>query len=409
MVCGAPPNCHRLWLKAMAGTRLQRLLVFALALQAAPAMLAIQAHSQPPAPTVTVANPLEQRIVLWDEYTGRFEAMQRVEVRPRVSGFIETIHFKDGQKVAAGDLLFTLDKRPFALAVENARAEVARAKAQVELGMAEVERARPLVKSRAVTERDFDQRSADLAVARANLRAAEATLRTAELHLEWAEVRAPIAGRISDRKIDAGNLVNGGEGSTTLLATIVTVDPIHFVFDVAETDYLRYARLSLSGARTSGRETAHPVRIRLADESDFVHEGQLDFVDNALNPRAGTMRGRAVVQNRDELLQPGLFGRVRLFGGETDALLVPDSAILSDQARKIVLVVDADETVKGAPVELGPLEGGLRVVRSGINPADRVVINGLANPMVRQGVKVVAEPGRIEVVAKDSGSSAATR
>ncbi len=354
----------------------------------------------PPAPAVTVAKPLAKRITNWDEYSGRFQAVQTVEVRPRVSGFIETIHFKDGQIVKAGDLLFTIDPRPFALAVESAKAEVARANAQVELAATEVERARPLVRSGAVTERDFDQRAANLSVARAALQAAQAATKNAELNLEWTKVTAAIDGRISDRKVDAGNLVNGGSGTTTLLASIVTMDPIHFLFEVSEADYLRYTRLAEDGKRASSRDTGNPVRIKLSDETEFKHPGQMNFVDNQINVRSGTMRGRAVVDNKNGLLQPGLFARMQLFGGEVDGLLIPDAAVVSDQARKIVFTVGEDGIVKPKPVTLGAIDGGLRVVLSGLSAEDRVVIDGIANPMVRPGAKVTPQEGKIEMVAK---------
>ncbi len=349
-----------------------------------------------PPPPVTVATPLAKRITTWDEYSGRFEAIESVEVRPRVSGFVEKIHFKDGQLVKAGEPLFTIDPRPFTIAVDSAKADVARAQAQVDLADNEVERARPLVKSAAVTERDFDQRKANLAVTKAALQASQANLKSAELNLEWSKVVAPISGRISDRKIDVGNLVTGGAASPALLATIVTVDPIHFIFDVSESDFLRYSRLNLSGERASSREVSNPVKIRLADEKDFTHAGKMDFVDNALNPRSGTLRGRAIVQNTNQLLQPGLFGRVALFGGDADALLIPDSAIVSDQMRKIVFTVGDDGVIKGTPVVIGPIDGGLRVVTSGLSASDRIVIDGLANPMVRPGAKVTPEPGEIK-------------
>ncbi len=359
---------------------------------------AADAKATPPPPPVTVATPLAKRIVNWDEYSGRFAAVQTVEVRPRVSGFIDKLHFKDGEIVKAGQLLFTIDPRPFELALETAKAELARATAQVELASTEVERARPLVQTGAVTERDFDQRAAALSVARASLQGAEAAVKTAELNLEWTRVVAPIDGRISDRKVDAGNLVNGGSGATTLLTTIVTIDPIHFIFDVSENDYLRYTRLAQTGERASSRETSNPVRIRLSDESKFDHAGRMDFVDNALNPRSGTLRGRAVIENKDGLMQPGLFARIELFGGEVDALLVPDAAVVSDQARKIVFTVDGEGVIVPKPVTLGAIEGGLRVVTSGLDAKDRVVIDGIANPMVRPGAKVTPREGTIAMV-----------
>jgi RND family efflux transporter MFP subunit len=370
------------------------------AILAAGPSLAADAPAGPPPPAVTVAKPLAKRVTNWDEYSGRFQAVQMVEVRPRVSGFIDKIHFKDGENVKAGALLFTIDPRPFELALESAKAEVARANAQVELAATEVERARPLVRSGAVTERDFDQRAANLSVARAALQAAEAATKNAELNLEWTKVTAPIDGRISDRKVDAGNLVNGGSGTTTLLATIVTVDPIHFLFEVSEADYLRYTRLAENGQRASSRNTGNPVRIRLSDEAAFTHMGNMDFVDNALNARSGTMRGRAVVENKTGLMQPGLFARMQLFGGEVDALLVPDAAVVSDQARKIVFTVGDDGVVKPKPVTLGAVDGGLRMVLSGLAAEDRVVIDGIANPMVRPGAKVTPQDGKIEMVAK---------
>jgi len=361
---------------------------------------AADAPAEPPPPAVTVARPLAKRITNWDEYSGRFQAVNTVEVRPRVSGFIDKIHFKDGQTIKAGELLFTIDPRPFELAVESARAEVARAGAQVELAATEVERARPLVKTGTVTERDFDQRAAALSVARASAQAAAAAVKTAELNLEWTRVVAPIDGRISDRKVDAGNLVNGGSGSTTLLTTIVTTDPIHFIFEVSEADYLRYMRLAEGGKRVSSREAGNPVRIRLSDETEYKHLGKMDFVDNALNARSGTMRGRAVVENKSGILQPGLFARLQLFGGEVDGLLIPDAAVVSDQARKIVFTVGEDGLVTAKPVTLGVIEGGLRVVLSGLTDQDRIVIDGIANPMVRPGAKVTPQDGKIEMVAK---------
>jgi multidrug efflux system membrane fusion protein len=353
----------------------------------------------PPPPAVTVAKPLAKRITLWDEYSGRFEAVQTVEVRPRVSGFVNKLHFTDGEIVKAGQLLFTIDPRPFELAVESAKADLARSRAQVDLAVTEVERARPLVKTGALTERELDQRAANLSVFRAGQTVAEAALKQAELNLEWTHVVAPIDGRISDRKVDAGNLVNGGSGTTTLLATIVTIDPIHFLFDISEADYLRYERLNEAGQRSSSQAARNPVRIRLADETEFNHDGKLDFLDNALNPRSGTLRARAVVPNEKGILQPGLFARVQLFGGEIDALLVPDSAIVSDQARKIVFVAGNDGVISGVPVTLGPLEGGLRAIIAGLAKTDRVVIDGIANPMVRPGAKITPEEGEIKMVS----------
>ena len=356
------------------------------------ALLVSPARAQAPMPPVTVANPVSQQITQWDEFSGRFEAIESVNVRARVSGFIEKVHFKDGQMVKAGDLLFTIDKRPFQIAVESAQAEIAQRKADVALQISEVERARPLLRSRTLTERDFETRDANLAIARARLSAAEATLLAAQLDLDWADVTAPISGRISDRRVDVGALVTGGAAGATVLTAIVSLDPIYFEFDGSEADYLRYVRLARLGTRPSSREKRNPVRIKLADQEAWSIKGQMDFVDNRLDPRSGTIRARAIVDNPDFMLTPGLFGRLQLFGGKFDALLVPDKAIVSDQTKKVVFIVDDKDVVGAKPVTLGPLqEGGLRVIKSGLSADDRVVINGIANPAVRPGAKVKTE------------------
>ncbi len=357
------------------------------------------AQGAPPAPPVQVSAPLAKRVTNWDEFTGRFEASEQVEVRARVSGFLEALHFRDGQLVKKGYLLFTIDQRPYQLSVDAARAEVARAKAQVELTQSEVERAEALTQNRTITARDIDQRRANLNSAIGSLQGAEANLKTAELNLEWTQVRAPLAGRISNRRVDPGNLIAGGQSGATLLTTIVASDPIYFTFDASEADYLRYSRLAAEKQRASSRDNATPTQVRLADEREWKRQGRMDFVDNALNARSGTIRGRAVFDNKDEFLTPGTFGRLRLFAGETDALLVPDTVIVSDQANKIVLTVGADNKVVPKPVTLGAISEGLRVVTGGLTPQDKVIIGGLANPMVRPGATVTPQPGEIKVAA----------
>jgi RND family efflux transporter MFP subunit len=361
---------------------------------------ALRAQGALPTPTVQVSAPLARKITLWDEYTGRFEAREQVEVRARVSGFLEKVHFRDGQVVNKGDLLFSIDQRPFQLNVDAARADVERAKSQVTLAETEVERAEGLTRNQTITARDLDQRKANLAGARASQQAVEANLKQAELNLEWSEVRAPIGGRISDRRVDAGNLITGAQGSATLLTNIISIDPINFVFEASEADFIRYARLLQSGSRPSGRDKPLPVRVRLADETEWKREGQMEFVDNQLNARSGTIRGRATFDNKDQFLTAGTFGRLQLYSGELDALLVPDSVIVSDQTSKLVFVVGADNKVMPRPVELGPLSDGLRVIRSGLAPTDRIIINGLANPMVRPGGIVTAQPGEIKPPAR---------
>jgi len=358
------------------------------------------AQDAPPAFPVTVATPLLKHIKTWDEYSGRFEAVARVELRPRVSGYVEEVNFKEGSDVKEGDLLFTLDKRPFQIAVEAAKAEVARAHAQVEFAKADLARAAPLVESKALSEQVYEQRKSTLGVAQAQVMAAAAQLKSAELNLEWAEVRAPISGRISDKKIDVGNLVIGGQVNATLMATIVSLDPIHFIFDASEADYLRYTRLNNSGQRTSSRTAANPVRIKLADEDDWSHEGTMDFVDNAFNEHSGTLRGRAVLSNKDGLFSPGIFARMALYAGDIDAFLIPDTAILSDQAHKIVYTVNADDVVVATPVTLGQMYEGLRVIKTGLKADDRVVIQGVANPAIRPGTKVAPTKGVIKAADK---------
>ena len=358
--------------------------------------------SAPPAPSVTVARPLQKMITEWDEYTGRFVAVERVEVRARVSGFVDLVDFNEGQMVKQGDRLFVIDPRPYKLAVEQAKADLERAKAKLELASLDVQRAAPLVRGNTITEREFDTRKANERDTAGQVGSAEAALKQAELNLEWTEVRAPISGRISDRRIDAGNLVTGGPTGATLLTVIVSIDPIHFAFDGSEADFLHYMRLAAAGARPSSRDVQNPVAVRLADETEFKHHGQMNFVDNVLNTRTGTIRGRAVFENKDGFLTPGFFGRLRLFGGEHEALLIPDSAIASDQSRKIVFTVADDGTVGTKLIEPGPIVEGLRVIRSGLAPTDRIVIDGLQR--ARPGQKVTPEDGKIEAVAPASAA-----
>lgn len=350
------------------------------------------APAAPPAPGVTVARPLAQVVPKWDEFTGRLVAVQRVEVRPRVSGAVEKIHFSDGQIVKAGDPLFTIDPRPYQIAVDSARADVARMQAQTAMLSKDAARGESLVSGGTITRRDMDQRRGGSDSARAQLMGAEAALRNAELNLEWTQVRAPIGGRVSDRRIDVGNLVQAG---VTLLTTIVTLDPIHFEFDVSEADFLHYAR-SGAGRR---KESKTPAFVRLADETDWKRSGMIDFLDNQLNVHSGTIRARAVLDNKDLFLTPGAFGRVRVNGGDFSSLLIPDASVASDQTNKIVFVVTPDHKVAAKPVVLGPLYKGLRVVLSGLDPNDLVIIAGLANPMVRPGATVAPSDGVVAPLA----------
>jgi membrane fusion protein, multidrug efflux system len=360
------------------------------------------ASSAPPPPPVTVARPLQKTITEWDEYTGRFTALETVEVRARVSGFVDSIHFNEGQMIKQGDLLFVIDPRPYRLAVEQAKADVERAKAKLEIASLDVQRGTPLARTQALTERELDTRKSTERDAAGQVASAEAAVKQAELNLEWTEVRAPIGGRISDKRVDAGNLITGGPTGATLLTVIVSIDPIHFIFDGSEADFLRYVRLAAAGGRPSSRDVQNPVSVRLADETEFKHQGRMDFVDNVLNPRTGTIRGRAVFDNKDGLLTPGFFGRLRLFGGEHEALLVPDGAIASDQSSKIVFTVADDGTVGTKLIELGPMVDGLRVIRTGLAPTDRIVIDGLQR--ARPGGKVTAQDGKVEAAASTAAA-----
>ncbi|MFO1124309.1 MAG: efflux RND transporter periplasmic adaptor subunit [Methylocystis sp.] len=356
---------------------------------------AAEARAEGPAPEVVVSRPLARTIPNWDEYTGRFEPLKQVEVRARVSGALEKINFTDGQFVKTGDVLFVIDQRPYQIAVDSARAELVRAQAQAAMSSRDYARAQEMTQGRTITARDVDQRKASSDIAKAQVLSAEAALRNAELNLEWTQVRAPISGRVSDRRVDPGNLVQGGQAGATLLTTIVTLDPIHFVFDASEADYIRYARTAERRKELS-HELKNPVSVRLADETEWTRSGVMDFLDNQINRRSGTIRGRAIFDNKDYFLTPGAFGRLRLFGGDISALLIPDAAVVSDQTSKTVLVVSDDNKVVAKSVTLGAIHRGLRVIQSGLDAKDRIVIGGLANPMVRPGAAVRPKDGEIK-------------
>ncbi len=345
-------------------------------------------------PPVTVAAPLKQKITDWDEYTGRFTAVQSVELRARVSGYLDAIKFTDGQLVEKGQLLFVIDPRPFQAALDKAQADLKQQQSRQELAASELLRAAKLLEAHAISQEEYDTRADSARQSEAAVASARAAARSAALDLEFTEIRSPIAGRIGDRKIDIGNVVSGGSSSSTLLATIVSQDPIYFEFDGSEADYLRYVRLSQSGTRPSSRDAANKVYVRLMDESKWTHEGKMNFVDNQLDSGSGTVRGRAIFANAGAVFQPGMFGRLRLIGaGDYDALLLPDEAIVSDQATKLVMVVNQDGVVTPHKVTLGAKVDGLRVVKSGIAATDQIVISGLTR--ARPGAKVTPQPGKI--------------
>lgn len=345
----------------------------------------------PPPPQVTVAPPVKRTVIDRDEYVGRFVALDAVEIRARVSGYLEKVHFTDGQLVKAGDLLFTVDRRPFQAALDQARADLERAKAQVDLTSADLARAQDLLDRKTISEAIYEQRVQAKRAADAQVQSAEANVRTAELNFEFTELRAPVNGRIGDRRVSPGNLVIGGsQPSTTLLATIVSIDPIHFEFSFDEAAYLRYVRIAPDGGNGEARNMTTPVELRLLDETDFKHTGKMDFVDNVIDKASGTIRGRATFDNPKGLFTPGMFARVRVpASAPFEALLLPDSAIGTEQVRKFVYVVDDENTVRQKYVTLGPLFEGLRVIQSGVEANDRVIVNGI--PRARAGIKVTPQ------------------
>lgn len=329
-------------------------------------------------PPVEAATPVQREVVDYDVYTGRFEAVTEVELRARVTGYLNAVSFEDGDIVDEGQVLFTIDPRTFDAALARAEASLTAAEASRDLARVEFERAQQLARRNVGTEQDVDRTAAGLAEAEAQVSVAEAELRSARLELEFTEIRAPIAGRMSDSAVDPGNLVIGGAISTTALSTIVSIDPIHFVFTASEADFLRYSRRFQAAPGTGPDEEAIPIGVRLMDETDFGNTGAIDFVDNRLDPNSGTITVRALLSNPDGFLRPGVFGRIRVPAtAPYDALLIPDSAILSDQARKIVMLVDGEGKVSARPVQLGDMESGLRIVKSGLAPDDMVVVNGI--------------------------------
>ena len=348
------------------------------------------AATAPPPPKVTVAKPVVKKVIDWDEFTGRLASPESVDIRARVSGYLEEVHFKEGAEVKAGDLLVTIDPRPYEAAVQRAQADVASARSRAELAKTEAENAGPLLKSQAISSEESVRRMKAAAEANSALKAAEALLKAAELDLEFTRIRSPITGRISDARVTKGNLVTGGTKDATLLTTIVSLDPIYCFIECDERSALKYRTMHKDGTRQSALFAQIPAEMELANQSGFPHKGRIDFVDNVLNPTTGSIRARAVFENKDRLMSPGFFARVRIPGsGEYDGMLILDQAIGDDQGRSFVWVVGEDNKAAYRPIVIGPLMEGMRVVREGLKAGDRVVINGLMS--VRNGVTVVPE------------------
>jgi RND family efflux transporter MFP subunit len=342
----------------------------------------------PPAPSVTVADVAGRDITEWDEFTGRFEAVDAVEIRPRVSGYLRGVRFAEGKEVRKGEVLFEIDPRPYEADLAGAEAELERARTGAALAAREVERAQRLVTVQAISREEYDARVSAAAQGGATVRAAEAAVARARLNLDWTRVRSPISGRVSNAMVTEGNLVQAGPAGATLLTTVVSLDPIYVYFDSDEQTFLKYGALARAGLRQSSHVAQTPVHLGLADENGaFPHRGYVDFLDNQLDARSGTIRTRAVFSNRDRRFTPGLFARLKLVGsGRYRATLILDRAIGTDQDKKFVLIVKPDSTVDYRPIRIGRLVDGLRIVTGGLVPGDRIVINGLQR--VRPGMKV---------------------
>jgi RND family efflux transporter MFP subunit len=340
-------------------------------------------------PEVSVATVPERDITEWDEYTGRLEAVESVEIRPQVSGYIDKVLVAEGKEVKKGELLFLIDPRPYKAAYDSAVADVEKAKAARELAQSDLNRGDKLLASRAISQEEYEQRVSGGRSAAAGVQSAEAAAAVAKLNLAYTRVVSPIDGRVGRAEVTQGNLIAGGlnGGSATRLTTVVSLDPMYAYFDAAEQDYLKYVDLARRGARPSSRDAENPVRMALSNETDFIHEGYMDFVDNRVDARTGTIKGRAVFRNSDRFLTPGMFVRLRLVGsGKYRGVLINDRAVGTDQDRRYVMVVGDKNKVDYRPVVLGPFVDGLRVVRSGLKGGEKIVVNGLQR--IRPGVTV---------------------
>jgi RND family efflux transporter MFP subunit len=355
---------------------------------------------------VTVAKVISKRIKDWDEYTGRFQAVDTVEVRPRTSGYIEQVLFREGQPVKKDDVLVIIDPRPYQADYDRARAGLELAKSQQELAKLEAARVQKLKDSGAVSREELDERLSSLNQQQASVAAAKAALDNAALQLSFTKVRAPFDGRASRAEVTRGNLVTGGNNGGTLLTTVVSVDPIYVYFEGDENAYLHYNELARQGQRPSSRDARNPVRVGLANEQGFPHEGYMDFVDNQLDVHTGTIRARAVLENKQSQFTPGMFARVQLLGsGEYDAILIEDRAVGTDQSQSFVLVLGPENKLEYRAIQPGRLVDGMRIVRQGLKPGDVVVVSGLQR--VRPGAQVKPNMTTMGAPAADATTTAA--
>ena len=349
--------------------------------------------SAPAALTVPVAHPVKMNVTEWDEYSGRFKAMERVEVRARVSGFVDAVKFKDGDMVKKGDILFIIDQRPFEIALQQAQAQLNQAKAQEKQALSSFERVKSLQGSKAISQEEFDGREQALYAATAQVEAATANVNNAKLNIEFTVVRAPISGKVSEDFVNAGNLISGGTDQATLLTTIVSLDPIYFYFEGSESDFLNYSK------QNNGSIEGSRVKVQLLGEEDFTHEGKLDFTDNEVDLGTGTIQARAIFNNTDYSIESGMFGSARLAGtGKHEAILIPDAVIGTDQSQKIVFVLADSNKVQVKPVQLGPLYSkDLRIIRSGLSTDDQVITGNILK--IRPGMTVAPEQREIEGIS----------
>jgi len=356
------------------------------------------APSMPPPPAVSAAAVVSKQVTYWDEFPGRVVAIDNVEIRPRVGGYIEAVKFREGDEVKKGDALFVIDRRPFQAQAARAEAELVRAKTQAELARTQAERAKKLLEGRVISQEEYDERIAADAEASAAVRGAAAAADSARLDLEYTEVRSPINGRAGQALITAGNLVSP---NASLLTTVVSLDKVYVYFESDEQSFLRYAGMAQRGERSDSQDAKHPVHVALAGEDSFRHQGHLDFVDNHLDPTTGTIRARAILDNKDRLLTPGLFARVKLLGsGQVNAVLIDEKAVLTDQDRKYVYVLDGQNHAQRRDIKLGRESDGLRVVTFGLNAGDRVIVHGVQKifmpgmPVVPQAINMGEPPAQ---------------